>query len=246
MDEANKHPKRNMDTHELGDKTRELGGKAQEKVHELSGRAHELGSRAQELGRDSRILKALTIAGLALSILFCVYGVTSGLFFDKEKLARFLLSAGVLGPLVFILVQIIQVVVPIIPGGVSNAVGVLLFGPWRGFLYNYIGILAGSCANYLLAKRYGRRLARALGSAKTYDKYIGWLDHSERFPKLFTAAIILPGLPDDFLCMLAGLSRMTFREFFLVMALGKPISIFMYSLAMLTAGDWFGRLLAAL
>ena len=46
--------------------------------------------------------------------------------------------------------------------------------------------------------------------------------------------------------MLAGLSRMTFREFFLVMALGKPISIFMYSLAMLTAGDWFGRLLAAL
>ncbi|MEA4892381.1 MAG: TVP38/TMEM64 family protein [Peptococcaceae bacterium] len=193
---------------------------------------------------SSRLLRALTIAGLVLTGLLCVYGVASGLFFDKEKLARFLLGAGYWGPLVFILIQILQVIVPVIPGGVGNAVGVLLFGPWLGFLYNYTGILAGSCINFLLIRRYGHKLARALVSAKTYDKYIGWLDQSDKFPRLFTAAIILPGLPDDFLCMLAGLSRMTFRQFFLVLAFGKPISIFLYSLAALTAGGWFGRLLA--
>lgn len=199
-----------------------------------------------EAAGGSRLIKAVTLAGLIATVLFCVYGITSGLFFDKGKLTRFLLGAGVWGPLVFILVQFLQVIVPIIPGGVSNAVGVLLFGPWQGFLYNYAGVVAGSCVNYLLVRRYGRRLARSLVSAKTYDKYIGWLDHSEKFPKLFVAAIFLPGLPDDFLCMLAGLSNMSFRNFFLALALGKPVSIFMYSLAMLTAGHWFGRLLAML
>ena len=45
---------------------------------------------------SSRLLRALTIAGLVLTGLLCVYGVASGLFFDKEKLARFLLGAGYL------------------------------------------------------------------------------------------------------------------------------------------------------
>ena len=46
---------------------------------------------------------------------------------------------GLIGGLVFVFIQIEQVVIPIIPGGISCLAGVVLFGAGMGFLYNYVG-----------------------------------------------------------------------------------------------------------
>ena len=67
---------------------------------------------------------------------------------------------------------------------------------------------------------------------KNYHKYIGWLDKGTAFDKAFAAAIFFPVAPDDLLCYIAGLTKMTLKKFTLIIILGKPGSIFLYSLGL--------------
>lgn len=65
-----------------------------------------------------------------------------------------------------------QCVVPIIPGGFGCVIGVVLFGPVFGFIYNYISIAIGSTINFLLAKQYRKEFVLKIISQKNYDKYV--------------------------------------------------------------------------
>ena len=66
---------------------------------------------------------------------------------------QFVNRFGMIGALIFVLIQIVQVVFPIIPGGISCLAGVLLFGAVPGFFYNYIGICVGSCIAFGIARK---------------------------------------------------------------------------------------------
>ena len=127
--------------------------------------------------------------------------------------------------------QIIQIIIPIIPAAITCSVGVLVFGPVYGFIYNYVAIVIGSFLAFLLARRFGVPLIRSLTSDKTYEKYANWLDRGQaKFDKLFTLAIFLPFAPDDLLCMLAGVSRMPAKKCLLILIVCKPLFLIPYSL----------------
>lgn len=184
----------------------------------------------------------LTIAGLAFSAVLLVMGWKSGVFTSTETLQSFLRKGGLLAPVLFIALQIVQVVIPIIPGGLTCVAGVLLFGPVWGFIYNYTSICAGSCINFYLAKQYGKPFVEKNVSEKTWNKYFRWLE-SPKFDKLFTIAIFLPVAPDDFLCLLAGLTPMKFKKFLCIILLGKPTALIVYSLGLTSLLTWLGSLI---
>ena len=154
-----------------------------------------------------------------------------------ESMRTFVAAAGPLGPVVFLLLQIAQVVLPFIPGGVTLTTGVLAFGPWFGFLLNYAGVVAGSIINFYMARRYGHRLVLHLVDEKTWQKYIGRLDNSRGFTRFFALAILLPFFPDDTLCLLAGLTNMRADVFTVILLVGKPLTIAVYSAIYLYAGS---------
>ncbi len=166
----------------------------------------------------------LTLATLC----FIAYGMKNNLFSSQESLESFIVKFGIWAPLIFVLFQAIQVVFPIIPGGISLLAGVFIFGPVNGFIYNYIGIITGSAIAFLLAKHYGTPIIESLFGKKLKMKYLKWADN-KKFPKLFAIAIFMPVAPDDFLCYLAGTTNMKFRSFLTTILLGKPLSIAAYS-----------------
>ena len=75
----------------------------------------------------------LTIIGTATLLLLLGAGFQSGIFSSRESMEQFLRQTGVLAPLCFLLLQTIQVVIPVVPGGVSCIIGVAIFGPLYGF-----------------------------------------------------------------------------------------------------------------
>ncbi len=176
--------------------------------------------------------RVVTVAALALVVWFTVWAWKSGLFTRQDALVQFIRGFGVAGPLLFMLLQLLQVMLAIIPGGASCTVGVLLFGPLMGFIYNYVSICVGSTINFLLARRFGHRFVRTFGGEQLMDKYISKLEAHEHFTRWFAVAIFLPFFPDDFLCMLAGLTHMSTRDFLLILLLGKPASIALYSVGL--------------
>lgn len=190
-----------------------------------------------------KLINFISIIGLGASIALTVYFINLGVFKDINALRGLVGHSVILGPVVFILIQILQVVIPIIPGGISTAAGVLIFGPYAGFVYNYVGICIGSVIIFLLGRRYGKPFILSLISDKTYDKYIGWLDNQSRFEKLFALAIFLPVAPDDALCLMAGLTNISVKKFSLIIFLAKPLSIFLYSMALIYGGQYLTGLL---
>lgn len=177
-------------------------------------------------------LNLCTLLGLSGMVWFIWYGIQNQLFVSADALSAFLHRFGLWAPALFILIQMVQVVIPILPGAVGCLGGVLIFGPVWGFVYNYVGICLGSVLAFLLSKRYGRPFVYQMIGQKNYDKYIGWLSKGKGFDKAFAVAIFLPVAPDDLLCYIAGLTNMTLRKFTAIILLGKPGSIFLYSLGL--------------
>lgn len=175
------------------------------------------------------LINGSTVVGLIITVLFFIYGVQMNLFTSQTALQIFLQHFGWFAPIIFIIFQAIQVVLPISPGSVGCAFGVLIFGSVQGFMYNYIGICIGSIAAFLLARRYGVNYVINISNKKNFDKYIGWLKKPS-FERIFATAIFLPVAPDDFLCYIAGMSKIKFKKFVLIILLGKPFAIVMYSI----------------
>jgi len=110
-----------------------------------------------------RLINLISLCGFFALIFLTVYFYHLGIFNDLQNLQEFVSQATLWAPFVFVLIQILQVVIPIIPGGISLAAGVLLFGPLEGFLYNYIGICIGSLILFWLGRQYGKPLVLRLG-----------------------------------------------------------------------------------
>jgi len=157
--------------------------------------------------------------------------VKNNLFSSQGSLESFLLKFGIWAPLMFVIFQVIQVVFPVIPGGISLLAGVIIFGPVHGFIYNYLGIVTGSAIAFLLAKHYGIPIIEVLFGKKIVTKYSKWTDN-KKFSKLFALAIFMPVAPDDFLCYMAGTTNMSFGSFLMTILLGKPLSIAAYSVGL--------------
>lgn len=91
-----------------------------------------------------RVFNVITILGFVATIVGGVYLWRLGAFQNQAVLQQLIVAHRFLGPLIFLCMQILQVIVPIIPGGITMAAGVMIFGPVWGFIYNYFGIVAGS------------------------------------------------------------------------------------------------------
>ena len=176
--------------------------------------------------------KWFEITGWILFAVGVVWAWGAGLFTDTEKLQALLEKSGILAPLLFVIVQAVQVVIPIMPGAIGCVFGVVFFGAFWGFVFNYIGICIGSVCAFLLARKYGMMFVQNMTGSKFYNKYQHFLEKENQFEKMFALLIFLPVAPDDFLCYLAGLSRMRLTRFTTIILLGKPAAILMYSMGL--------------
>lgn len=190
-----------------------------------------------------RIINILTIISVIALIILTIYWYNLGILTSQAKMHDYLADKKVIGPVIFMLIQVIQVVIPIIPGGISLVAGVVFFGPWWGFVFNYLGIVVGSLINFWLARRYGKSFIMHVVSQSTYDKYIAKTENQKKFNAFFALCIVAPVAPDDFLCLLAGLTKMKFSFFLGVILLLKPWTILAYSMGVLYGGEWLVHLL---
>lgn len=108
----------------------------------------------------SIISKVMTVFLIIACATLAIAGYRAGIFESVETLQAFIGSAGLWGPLIFMFIQALQVIIPMLPGFVTCIAGALIFGPIAGFIYSYIGVCIGSVAAFYLARRYGTSLVK--------------------------------------------------------------------------------------
>ena len=122
--------------------------------------------------------------------------------------------------LCFFLLQFLSVVLAPIPSNITAAAGGLLFGTWPAFLLTFGAVTAGSLLVFWLARVLGRDFADRLVSRKLSEKYQAVL--RAKAPIFLILAFLFPFFPDDMLCILAGLTDLSFRRFTLIVLLTRP------------------------
>lgn len=152
----------------------------------------------------------------------------AGAFISKENFELYIKQYGFLAPLIFILFQVVQVIVPIIPSFIGYAGGVALFGVWKGFFYNYLGISLGSILAFFLARRLGLKFVTSVVNENSYGKYVNWISEKKSFSIALFLMILIPFAPDDILCYLSGLTKMSFYKFTWIIIFAKPWCILGY------------------
>lgn len=182
--------------------------------------------------RQNIFLKLVTVFMILIATMLAVpvmQGYFSGKFNSVQSLQEYIREFGVFAPCALILIQAFQVVIPVLPGIIGCMVGVLLFGPFWGFAYNYIGICAGSIMAYYLAKKCGAPIIEYFFKGEKYSRLTNKLCSAKSYTMVFLFSILLPQAPDDFLCYLSGVIKMPTHKFVSIILLAKPWCIMFYS-----------------
>ena len=183
------------------------------------------------LKKKRSLIRYTTIMGIIFTVIASFFIAQSSFFKPGGGFNELLEKLGIIGPIVFIFLQITQTIYPIIPMGLTNVIGNLVFGTWLGFLCNVTGMLIGSSINFYLGKRFGESVVKAFISDEQYEKYISKIGDSKAFERLIIIGFILPVFPDDIFCMISGMSKLTFKRFFILVLLCRPISLFVFTYA---------------
>ena len=187
----------------------------------------------KRFSKEDRIKNFFLIFGillLCISALFVAKGRMDGHFSSIDSMREYVNSYGLFRPVLLTLIQVVQVVLPVVPGMTGCIVGAVLFGSTGGFLINYIGISSGSIIAFFLAKHYGANLVTKLIPMEKYGPTIEKINKSKNYLLLLFLSILLPLAPDDFLCYFSGLIKMSTKKFVLIILLSKPWCILFYSL----------------
>lgn len=150
------------------------------------------------------------------------------MFHSTEAIKKFILSKGALAPLAFFIIQVSQVIISPIPGTFTSLAGAAVFGCLNSFLLSGPAIILGSLLAFFLARIFGRKLVIKLIGESIFNKY------ENIFAKNFVVTLFLlylvPFLPDDAICFLAGLSKIPLRLYVLILIIGRLPSVIITSI----------------
>lgn len=149
------------------------------------------------------------------------------LYRDKHFLKDTVASWGLMAPVVFILIQAMQVIISPIPGEMTGPVGGALFGTWWGLIYSTIGLTMGTLLCFAIGRKWGEPLVRPWLSDHNWNR-LSFIIEAEGAIICFVLYVI-PGFPKDIMSYLFGISPMPFWIFAIVSTLGRLPGTFVSS-----------------
>ncbi len=136
-----------------------------------------------------------------------------------EEFREAVLAQGYLAPLMYMGLQILQVVLAPIPGEASGALGGYLFGGWQSFIYSSISLTIGSWIAFIIGRLLSDLIRPRLEKSKVYHKFNHLVEKGD-----FVIPFVLflfPGFPKDSLSYMLGMSHMPLPVFLFVTAVGR-------------------------
>lgn len=169
----------------------------------------------------SSVIGILAILALAAALLAFLY--QTGFFASVRSLEDMRAYIERFSPysyIIYFLVQLASVILAPIPSNITSLAGAVLFGTLPAFLLTYGAVTAGSSLVFQLARLLGQPFVERFVGRASVEKYMDLIRRKRDI--FFAMAFLLPGFPDDVLCFLAGLTKMSFRRFLFLVLLCRP------------------------
>jgi uncharacterized membrane protein YdjX (TVP38/TMEM64 family) len=176
-------------------------------------------------------MKRLKDILIVLGVLLLIGGVILAielLFQNPQALREYISGFGAFGPVIIILLIVLEVIIAPIPGAIISIGSGAAFGAIDGAIYSYAGNLIGAAIAFWLSRRFGRPLAQRFIKE---DK----LEHYDRFIRDkgvygIWIAYMFPVFPVDIISYVLGLSNLRFTTFIKIIAVAFVPNILILSL----------------
>lgn len=144
----------------------------------------------------------------------------------EPALRHFITAFGPLAPLGLVLALVLQQLFPLVPSSLLIGLGGALFGPFWGFCFSWIGVVASSAVCYHLGRKGGDWTERLL---KGRHSLLHRIEERLRYPAigvLFLRAI--PLFPFNLVSVLSGVLRVRFLPYLGATMLGIVPGLWLY------------------
>ena len=144
-------------------------------------------------------------------------------FSSIASFKQFILSTKQMGMIIYVLIQMGQIMFLPIPSMIITLAGVAIYGPLLGSILCSIGVLLGSYFSFFIGKIFGFKLVSWVVGKNNALKYADIINKRGKF--FLIIAFLLPLFPDDILCLIAGITTMKFKYFFSIATITRPIGV---------------------
>lgn len=176
-------------------------------------------------GKIMRLILVVVLVAIVCAIVYAILRVTGG--WEKvnsvDKIRAIVEKGGAFSFAIFIIFQILQTTILQIPSLFVTIAGAIIFGRWEAFFMSYAAVMVGSIIMFWIGRKAGRKFLNWLIGKETAEK---WIDKMSGGKYLFFLMMLFPCFPDDILCVIAGLTNMSFSFFFWTNILARGLGIF--------------------
>jgi uncharacterized membrane protein YdjX (TVP38/TMEM64 family) len=200
-------------------------------------------SAAPKKSSKAGVLKALAFVAFIIAAVYLVRFTPVKDFLTREVLGGLLERAGMWAPIAFMLVYAAGVCL-FVPGTFLTGLGAAIFGPYWGFLYVWIGAMAGSSAAFIIARTLGREFAASLIGDRL-KKYDDAIERNGFATVLYLRLVYFPFTAMNFGM---GITKVRFRDYFFGTGLGIIVGTFIFTFFIGTvrdvwvSGNWGGMI----
>ncbi|MFH1350836.1 MAG: TVP38/TMEM64 family protein [Pseudomonadota bacterium] len=204
----------------------------------------EITNEASAKNRKGAVLKALVFVAFIIAAIYVVRFTPAKGYLTAEALGRLLDSAGIWAPIAYMVVYTVGVCL-FLPGTLLTGLGAAIFGPYRGFLYVWVGAMLGASAAFIIGRTLGREFAASLIGDRL-KKYDDAIERNGFATVLYLRLVYFPFTPMNFGM---GLTKVRFWDYFFGTGLGIIVGTFIFTFFIGTvkevwaSGNW-GELLS--
>lgn len=163
---------------------------------------------------------AVVLAALAVGFWFLY---DSGFFqsvSSVERAQEYISGFAPYTHIAFFVIQLLSVIFAPIPSNITALAGGALLGTWSSFFLTLSAVVIGSITVFCLARVLGGRFTDRVVSRKDSEKYLKLINAKR--DSFLVLAFLFPFFPDDIICILAGLTRISLKRFFIIVLLTRP------------------------
>jgi len=176
---------------------------------------------------STRKILNISLAVIALPILWKLHAPLASMlqwFSDREAVSQAIQNSGLWGPVILFVLFVLQTFIAFIPGQALMIASGYIYGFTGGFLITWLSLVAGGQMAFWLARRYGRHFAEKWISPALLNRWDkSAAGHGVGF---FAITLVLPFFPNDAMCYVAGLGRMSAQRFLIANMLGRGMASF--------------------
>ena len=136
---------------------------------------------------------------------------------DEKKVEAWVSQFGMGGPLVLILIMIVQMFLFVVPNVFVMMVAILMYGPIWGSLISLAGVFGSSSIGYLIGSRLGPVTIEKLLSKQSLQKTTSFI---KEYGVAAIAITRLSSLSNDSLSIVAGALKMRYKKYILATICG--------------------------